>query len=111
VPRYASPTVTGGAVHEDWASQATDTIEQVVGVARDKTVVPAKAASKAVVYGLLAGFFVVVALILLIIAFFRGAFIVTGRVWGAYLWTGGILIVVGVLCWTRRTARSDDTPS
>ena len=98
-------------MHEDWASQATDTIEQVVGVVRDKTVVPAKAASKAVVYGLRAGFFIVVAVILLIIAFFRGAFLVTGRVWGAYLWTGGILIVAGALCWTRRAAKGDDTPS
>ena len=98
-------------MHEDWASQATDTIERVVGVVRDKTVVPARAASKALVYGLLAGFFVVVAVILLIIAFFRGAFLVTGRVWGAYLWTGGILIIAGVLCWTRRAPRSDETPS
>ena len=98
-------------MHEDWASQATDTIEQVVGVVRDKTVVPAKAASKAVVYGLLAGFFVVVAVILLIIAFFRGAFIITGRVWGAYLWTGGILIIAGALCWTRRSAKAGETPS
>jgi hypothetical protein len=98
-------------VQEDWATQATDTIEQVVGVVRDKTVVPARAASKAVVYGLLAGFFVAVAVILLIIAFFRGAFIVTGRVWGAYLWTGGILVIAGALCWTRRAPRSDETPS
>ncbi|MBM3660218.1 MAG: hypothetical protein FJW95_12065 [Actinobacteria bacterium] len=98
-------------MREDWASQATDTIEQVVGVVRDRTVVPARAASKAVVYGLLAGFFVVVAVILLIIAFFRGAFLITGRVWGAYLWTGGILIIAGTLCWTRRTAKVDDTPS
>jgi drug/metabolite transporter (DMT)-like permease len=98
-------------VQEDWATQATDTIEQVVGVVRDKTVVPARAASKAVVYGLLAAFFVAVAVILLIIAFFRGAFIVTGRVWGAYLWTGGILVIAGALCWTRRAPRSDETPS
>lgn len=98
-------------MQEDWASQATDTIEQVVGAVRDKTVVPARAASKAVVYGLLAGIFVAVAVILLVIAFFRGAFIVTGRVWGAYLWTGGILVVAGVLCWTRRAAKDDETPS
>lgn len=98
-------------MHEDFASQATDTIEQVVAVVRDKTVVPAKAASKATVYGLLAAFFGVVAVILLIIAFFRGAFIITGRVWGAYLWTGGILIIVGALCWSRRAPRSDETPS
>ncbi len=98
-------------MHEDWASQATDTIEQVIGVVRDKTVVPARTASKAVVYGLLATFFIAVAVVLLIIAFFRGAFLVTGRVWGAYLWTGGILIIAGVLCWTRRAPRSDETSS
>ncbi|MFM8304537.1 MAG: hypothetical protein ACKOA9_09600 [Actinomycetota bacterium] len=98
-------------MHEDWASHATDTIEQVVGAVRDKTVVPARAASKAVVYGLLAGFFIAVAIVLLIIAFFRGAFLVTGRVWGAYLWTGGILVVAGVLCWTRRAPRSDESGS
>jgi hypothetical protein len=98
-------------VHEDWATQATDTIDQVIGVVREKTVVPARAASKALVYGLLATMFVVVAVILLIIAFFRGAFLVTGRVWGAYLWTGGILVIAGALCWTRRTSRSDKTSS
>lgn len=98
-------------MHEDWATQATDTIDQVIGVVREKTVVPARAAAKALVYGLLAGFFIAVAVVLLIIAFFRGAFIVTGRVWGAYLWTGGILVIAGVLCWTRRSPRSDKTPS
>jgi hypothetical protein len=98
-------------VREDLASQAADTIDQVIGVVRDKTVVPARAASKAVVYGLLAGFFVAVAVVLLIVAFFRGAFIVTGRVWGAYLWTGGILVIAGALCWTRRASRSDEPPT
>lgn len=96
-------------MREDWATQATDAIDRVVGLIRDRTVVPARAAAKAVVYGLLVAFFVGVATVLLVIAFFRGAFIVTGRVWGAYLWTGGILVVAGVLCWTRRSARSDET--
>jgi hypothetical protein len=95
-------------VREDWAAQATDTIEQVVGMARDRTVKPAQNASKAIVYGLLVAFFVTTALVLLIIAFFRGVFIITGRVWGAYFIVGGILILAGALCWVSRTSRSDE---
>lgn len=94
-------------MREDWATQATDTIDQVVGLVRDKTVVPARAASKAIVYGLLAGLFVAVAVVLLIVAFFRGVFIITGRVWGAYLWTGALMVLLGALCWTRRSAKND----
>ncbi|MBM3692434.1 MAG: hypothetical protein ACKOVH_10710 [Actinomycetota bacterium] len=98
-------------MREDWASQAADTIEHVVGLVRDRTVVPARAAAKAVVYGLLAGAFVAVATVLVVIAFFRGAFIVTGRVWGAYLWTGAILVIAGIVCWTRRAPRNRETSS
>ena len=48
-------------VREDWATQATDTIEQVVGLVRDRTVKPARSASKAIIYGLLTAFFVATA--------------------------------------------------
>jgi hypothetical protein len=94
-------------VREDWASQATDTIEQVVGLVRDRTVVPAKAASRAIVFGILTAFFLSVALVLVVIAFFRGVFIITGRVWGAYFIVGGILILAGAFCWVMRTSRGD----
>ena len=95
-------------MREDWATQATDTIDQVVGMVRDRTVKPARSASKGIIYGLLTAFFVATAVILLIIAFFRGVFVITGRVWGAYFIVGGIMIIVGALCWTRRSPRSDD---
>ena len=98
-------------MREDWAAQAAATVEHVVDLVRDRTVVPARAAAKAVVYGLLAGMFVAVVTILVVIAFFRGAFLVTGEVWGAYLWTGAILVVAGIICWTRRAPRSDETPT
>jgi hypothetical protein len=98
-------------VREDWASQATDTIEQVVGLVRDRTVVPAKAASRVVVFGILTAFFVSVALVLVIIAFFRGVFIITGRVWGAYFIVGGILILAGAFCWVMRSARGGNEPT
>ena len=98
-------------MREDWAAQATDTIEQVVGLARDRTVVPAKAASRVIVFGILTAFFVSVALVLVIIAFFRGVFIITGRVWGAYFIVGGILILAGAFCWVMRPPRSDEPTS
>lgn len=98
-------------MREDWATQATDTVESVVEMIRDRSVVPARAASKAVVFGVLTTFFVATAVVVLVIAFFRGVFIITGRVWGAYLWVGGVLLVAGALCWSRRSPRGDDAAS
>ena len=98
-------------MREDWASQATDTIEQVVGLVRDRTVVPAKTASRAIVFGILTAFFLAVAVVLVVIAFFRGVFIITGRVWGAYFIVGGILILAGVFCWVMRSPRGDEPTS
>ena len=98
-------------MREDWAAQATDTVEQVVGLIRDRTVVPAKTASRAIVFGLLTGFFVATALVLVVIAFFRGVFIITGRVWGAYFIVGGILILAGAFCWVMRSPRGNEPTS
>jgi len=98
-------------VREDWAAQATDTVEQVVGLIRDRTVVPAKTASRAIVFGLLTAFFIATAVVLVVIAFFRGVFIITGRVWGAYFIVGGILILAGAFCWVMRSPRGDESTS
>jgi len=95
-------------VREDWAAQATDTVEQVVELIRDRTVVPAKSASRAIVFGLLTAFFISTAVVLVVIAFFRGVFIITGRVWGAYFIVGGILILAGAFCWVMRSPRGDE---
>ncbi|MEX1144709.1 MAG: hypothetical protein WEE69_05330 [Acidimicrobiia bacterium] len=93
---------------DDWPKQAADTIERVVGAVRDKTVVPAQKATKAVVYGLLATFFIGTALTLLVIGAFRGLVILTGEVWGAYGICGGILVLAGAFCWSRRARPSKD---
>jgi hypothetical protein len=87
---------------DDWPKQAADTIERAVGAVRDKTVVPAQKATKAVVYGCLATFFIGTALTLLVIGAFRGLVILTGEVWAAYGICGGILVLAGVFCWSRR---------
>ena len=95
----------------DWTTDAVDTLENVVAAVRDKTVVPAQKATKAVVFGLLTGFFVATAVVLVVIAFFRGVFIITGRVWGAYFIVGGILILAGAFCWVMRSPRNDEPTS
>jgi hypothetical protein len=86
----------------DWTTQAADAIERAVSVVRDKTVAPAQRATKAVVFGLLAAFFVGTALVVLTIGAFRGLVILTGEVWIAYLICGGILVLGGGFCWRLR---------
>ena len=89
----------------DWTTQATDALESAVSAVRDKTVVPAQKATRAVVFGLLAGFFVMTAVTLLIIGLFRLLVIATGEVWIAYLICGGILVLGGAFCWSMRMRR------
>ena len=86
-----------------WPQQAASALEQWVGFVRDHTVAPAQRVTKAVVYGLLATFFVVTAIAILVIGVFRGLVVLTGDAWAAYLITAGILVLTGALLWSRRT--------
>ena len=90
----------------DWATQAADALEHAVTAVREKTVVPAQKATRAVVFGLLAVFFVGTALTLLVIGGFRALVILTGEVWIAYLIVGGILVIAGALLWRLRLKRA-----
>lgn len=87
----------------DWTTEAADNVERVVILVRDKTVVPAQVATKAIVYGLLVTFFVGVAFILLAIGAFRALTVIL-PVWAAYLVLGGIFVIAGSFCWSRRNA-------
>lgn len=93
----------------DWTTDAVDTLDQVVGTVRDKAVVPAQRASRAVVYGVLVAFFVEIALIMLGIALFRVLVELVGDVWLAYLILGGIFVIAGAFVWTLRFSRPKDT--
>lgn len=88
---------------DDWPQQAAHALEQIVGVVREHTVAPATRVTKAIVYGLLATFFVITALTILIVGVFRVLVVLTGDVWAAYLVAGGILIGAGAWLWSRRT--------
>ncbi len=88
----------------DWTTETADTIERVVTTVRDRAVLPVQSAARAVVYGLLAAFFVMTALLLLAIMVFRLLSIAL-PVWAAWLIVGGISVVAGAFCWSRRSAR------
>ncbi len=92
----------------DWTTDAVDALDNAVGLIRDRTVVPAQKASRAVVSGLLVAFFVLVAVLLLAIALFRVLVVLVDEVWLAYLILGGIFVIAGAFCWTLRSARTKD---
>jgi hypothetical protein len=89
----------------DWTTQAADAIEAAVDAVRARSVVPAQRATRAVVYGLLVAFFATTALILLTIGIFRGLVILTGDAWIAHLSVGGMLVLAGGFCWSRRAKK------
>ena len=89
----------------DWTTEAADQIERAVAAVRDRTVVPARSATRAVVFGLLAAFFAVPAAFLLILGAFRAAdAYLPGEVWAAWLLLGGIFLTGGAFVWSKRNA-------
>jgi hypothetical protein len=89
----------------DWTTDAADVIERAVVTVRDRTVVPAQSATRAVVYGLLATCVVATAVLLLTVATFRVLVVVyQGEVWAAWLTLGGIFLLAGWFLWAKRTA-------
>jgi hypothetical protein len=102
-PAPASETVTS----RDWADQAVDLVEQAVSTVRDRAVEPAERATSAVVFGLLAAFFVLPAAVLLLIGVFRLVDnYLPGEVWSTWLLFGGIFVIVGGFFWAKRHPRA-----
>lgn len=93
----------------DWTAQAADRIEQVVATVRDRTVVPARSASRAIVFGLLAAFFVITAAVLLTILLFR-LLCLALPIWAAWLVLGGIFVAGGAFCWVIQSRMLEATP-
>ena len=92
----------------DWTTDAVDTLENIVGTVRDKTVLPVQRATRSVVYGLLVAFFVGTALCMLAIALFRVLVVLTGEVWAAYLILGGIFVIGGAFVWALRNSPPEE---
>jgi hypothetical protein len=86
----------------EWTSQAADTIEKTVVAVRDRTVEPATRAANYMVYGVFAVCCVLTALLLLTIVLFR-VLTYAMPVWAAWMLLGGIFVLGGLFCWTRRS--------
>jgi hypothetical protein len=87
----------------DWTTDAADVIDRSIALVRERTVVPAQSVSRVIVFGLLAALIAIPALLLALVGSFRGLVLIyQGEVWAAWLTLGGIFIVGGAFCWTKR---------
>ncbi len=102
----ASPDESVGQT-DAWSTRTADTIESVVGTLREKTVGPLVKVTRAIVYGILALVVLTVVGILATIAVIRilDVYAFGNRVWIAYFVIGGIMTLLGLLLWMKRTER------
>jgi hypothetical protein len=91
----------------DWSSDAADAIENAVALVRDRSVKPAQAIRKGVVFGLLAALVAIPAVLLTLIVVFRGTVAVyQGEVWAAWLTYGAIFLAFGGFLFAKRNPRN-----
>jgi hypothetical protein len=96
--------------HPDWATQATDALDRIVGVVRDRAVGPALTIARAVVYGTLAAIVGAVGAVLFAVAAVRFLDVyIPGDVWIPYTIVGGIFFLAGVLAFPRRKAQQEES--
>ena len=90
---------------DDWAAHTAETIERHVGTVRSKTTEPVERIGRILVYGLVTAILGVAALALLMVLLIRALDLaIPGEVWPAYLITGGIFTLAGLLLWRKRSA-------
>jgi len=100
----SAPAEAGG----DWAAQAADTVERVVGTVRDNTTTRAITVARGVVYGLFAAVVGFAVMILLVIVVGRVLDVLASLVfgddhmWVVYLFVGLVSVAVGTFLWVRR---------
>jgi hypothetical protein len=96
----------------NWAPDLADQITEFIGNVRDKTTNNAIKAARAIVFGLLAVFLGLTALVLLLIFLTRGLQALIDlltswerAVWISYLALGGIFTLAGMFLMTKRASR------
>jgi hypothetical protein len=96
----------------DWTTDAADAIDNAVGLVRERTVEPIQAVARTIIYGVLAALVLLPAVTLMTIAVFRLLTIAArGHVWVPWCGLGGIFVIVGWFCWSRRNPRPSKPPT
>lgn len=102
--KRAGPTAP--AEGADWTVQAANRIEELVDTIRSNTSDRLVKVARLLVFGLLAAFMGMMALVLVTVAAVRVLDIVLPRgVWVPDLILGGIFVALGLLLWSKRSAR------
>jgi hypothetical protein len=93
---------------EDWAASAADTVERIVGQIRERTTRPAVVAARTVAYGLIAFILAITGFVWILVVVIRVLTYLPQGDWLAYVITGGILTLAGLLLFSmgRRRART-----
>jgi hypothetical protein len=93
----------------EWATRAVDFIDRIVGTIRRYTTQPLILVARGIVFGLLAGFGIAVALVLVLIGLSRGlqsaldaVFEHEVSVWVSYFVLSAIFLVIGIVLMRRR---------
>ena len=98
---------SSGVIPAEWPAQAADTIVDTIAKVRDKTTKPAIVATRALVYGLLAGIVGVVAVVLLLVLLTRiWANYVPGDVWTLYALLAVVFSISGLILLRKANASS-----
>ncbi|MGI9119939.1 MAG: hypothetical protein ACR2G7_07455 [Acidimicrobiales bacterium] len=109
-PQQASPSATSftdAGPGDDWAAQAADAVERVVGSVRAKTTEPLERVARILVYGLLALIVGLAAAVLAAVGLVRALDLaIPGGVWSAHALTGGIFGAAGLFLWRKRTVKT-----
>ena len=93
----------------EWATRAVDFIDRIVGSIRKYTTQPLILVARGIVFGLLAGFGIAVALVLVLIGLSRGlqsgldaVFEHEVSVWVSYFILSAIFLLIGIVLMRRR---------
>jgi len=109
-PATAGTSATAGTTGEatpEWAVQALDKVDEVVGKIRSVTTDRLVRIARMVVFGVLAAIMGLSALIFLVIAAVRALDeAIPGPVWSAYLPLGAIFTLAGAFLWSKKAPRA-----
>jgi hypothetical protein len=98
-------SLPGSGALADIPVRATDLVDTLVGLLRDKAVRPLTLVTRAVVFGIIVFAASVVTVVLVSIASIRilTVYAFGGRVWLSDLVVGAVFVVAGLFAWSRRS--------